>query len=81
MIRYRDKTAAELAGEAKAGGESVAPKGQSPVQGSLPDPEEVVVETDKRGRGRPRIGESRPWEALGISRSTYERRKKSGEIA
>jgi hypothetical protein len=32
----------------------------------------------KRGRGRPRVEGVRPWEAEGVSRRTWERRKKGG---
>jgi hypothetical protein len=31
-----------------------------------------------RGRGRPRVEGERPWEAEGVSRRTWERRRKGG---
>ena len=33
----------------------------------------------KRGRGRPRITERRPWEIAGISKRTYYRRQAKGK--
>jgi hypothetical protein len=37
---------------------------------------EAVGEVAGRGRGRPRVDGVRPWEAAGVSRRTWERRRK-----
>ena len=50
----------------------------SPPLLSPPKKELVSPPTGKRGRGRPRAAGERPWEAQGISRKTWYKRKGGG---
>ena len=54
----------------------VAPLPNSP-DGLSKAPDEGARRSGPRG-GRPRLIEGRPWEAAGVSRRTWERRKKGG---
>lgn len=78
--------AAEVYGVARSVAEFVYYRYQPGSGGAEPTPE-FRARQAKRGRiggqkskggGRPGLGQ--PWEALGISRATYFRRKKSGEL-
>lgn len=40
----------------------------------------AAVAIQKRGPGRPKIAGERPWEAAGLSKRTYYRRKAEGKL-
>jgi hypothetical protein len=42
-------------------------------------PAAKAARVEKKGRGRPKVGGERPWEAAGMSRRTWYRRKAAEE--
>jgi hypothetical protein len=54
---------------------------EPPAKSTVEELRETVAEIPaKRGKGRPKTGQAKPWVSLGMTKSTYYVKKSKGEV-